>query len=99
MTSAEHKVCPQCLFQNEVEIRNCQLCDWQLISEDEYTKTTFENYENLHTKNNSFPLSLAEQAEMFVLEQSIVPDTFNSAELAHFQVHEVLGQGGMGAVF
>lgn len=106
--------CPQCLHINPAGTKVCELCDWSLVDQqgeqtvmpgqsahpDQTFATAGKPPNEVHhdpdqtiapgqsTEQTPKPQSLGEQ-QTFLL----------AGDLAHFEVLEILGQGGMGAVY
>jgi serine/threonine-protein kinase len=111
MPNKSNALCPQCLHQNSIDSLKCSLCDWQLIQPQlEETRAasvdpdvtiapaTF-NRSGVDPDLTQAPLSVNPNATN--INHSLAEkQTFHLAgDLAHFEVHEILGQGGMGAVY
>ena len=101
--------CPQCHHQNNSNASHCELCEWPLVNEHlEATElatatidpcatidpnaTTLENLDpNVTVAPENFEPTPTTASES---------NTFSFAgDLSHFEVLEVLGQGGMGMVY
>jgi serine/threonine-protein kinase len=99
--------CPQCAHINLITSPNCGLCDWPLaLSSFDETKVLDTNDPNLTLAPGMTPV------ENHQTQQHASNSTYNSprttaekqtfhlaGDLAHFEVHEILGRGGMGAVY
>ncbi len=103
--------CPQCLHQNNEDSLKCSLCDWQL-RQPQLDETRAVSVDpdvtvapNTFDKGDIDPdLTQAPQptySNTTNINRSLAEkQTFHLAgNLAHFEVHEILGQGGMGAVY
>ncbi|PKI17735.1 serine/threonine-protein kinase [Colwellia sp. 12G3] len=97
--NAHYKNCPQCLFQNAITNTSCDICDWLLLDDlaiDDIDKTQCPEHDPDQTQ----------QPDDYLNNKTAEPSAntptskFNlTGELAHFEVLETLGQGGMGAVY
>ncbi|MCJ8318172.1 MAG: protein kinase [Colwellia sp.] len=98
MTTANtrYKNCPQCFFQNAITNTTCDICDWLLIDDLETDKTQFLEEDPDQTQQpNGYLNDKAPEPSA-----NTPKSKFNlTGELAHFEVLEILGQGGMGAVY
>ncbi len=100
--------CPKCFFENSPEtspesspeIHQCEFCGWQLQDE--------ETHPTEVTELNDIP-SGEQVTQRTSHSQAGVPDlqwqsegmhSFNlTGDLAHFEVQEIIGRGGMGTVY
>ncbi len=113
MDKAGFQPCPQCLHQNEPQAHSCELCEWPLTQSTEVTQapTTAEAITQRATDLTVDPNATTQEfidpnltvaPEVLAAEKSQAKrqQSFQLAgDLAHFEVLDVLGQGGMGMVY
>ena len=106
------KQCPQCLHHNPTDASSCELCDWPIgkvstnenplpnlnTDIDDSNATIAPDSLNSRTADSDVTVAPTGQAD----KQAKIAEqhTFHLAgDLAHFEIIEILGQGGMGAVY
>ncbi len=109
MGSQTNLPCPQCLHPNALDALKCSLCDWSLDAK-QAEETLMVDRSDIDPDQTMAPGSVAGNTDPNltiapdILAQSQVSagekHTFHLAgDLAHFEILEILGQGGMGAVY
>jgi serine/threonine protein kinase/tetratricopeptide (TPR) repeat protein len=107
------KQCPQCLHRNPMNAPICELCDWSMgdeTTEETHCPNPSKNSpasdvtiapDHLNKPTTTDPnLTVAPSNLMAKSIKSEEQRTFHLAgDLAHFEIIEILGQGGMGAVY
>ncbi len=105
--------CPQCLNENPANSSKCELCDWPLsddpgeatimpkLAPDPDQTIAPEMMAGSLDRNETDPLQTVAPDQQFTDSHSIAEKhAFHLAgDLAHFEVLEIIGQGGMGAVY
>ncbi len=103
-------ICPQCLHQNSKSAVQCQLCDFPL-NQDKSDETIAP--QNTHSSQHPDATIAPDYSQRPEPDLTVAPEvltrqkqankdkhTFHLAgDLAHFEIQEILGQGGMGAVY
>lgn len=99
MTSAI-RCCPKCHFENLLDTEHCEFCGWQLLNS-AGNETLFVDA-SLHEAVDENAVT---QLEACSADTPVSPPinrtgTFNLAgNLAHFEVQQIIGKGGMGTVY
>lgn len=99
MTSDASLICSNCLFENSSETSHeknaCEFCGWQLLDEEIYPTEVTEINEKV--SQGQVARIRSHNHTSF---QPIQRQAFNlTGDLAHFEVQEIIGRGGMGAVY
>lgn len=92
MGNKTNLVCPQCSHINPSSSINCQKCNWQLIN-GQLDKTKYLSIEN-NASDFTINAQEAKQSKSSEFEQIKLMN-----QLDDFDIHQVLGKGGMGTVY
>ncbi len=112
MANKTNLTCPQCLHHNTADALQCSLCDWPL-TQHQGDETVLPNPDSsmevidqtiapdvCSTDQADSDLTIAPTVLVGRKKSAVETHTFNLAgDLAQFEIQEIIGQGGMGAVY
>ncbi|MFT4924511.1 MAG: serine/threonine protein kinase/tetratricopeptide (TPR) repeat protein [Phenylobacterium sp.] len=97
MDKTQNQQCPQCSVQNPPEADKCYRCNWSLTTAElEVTLCPDDNLHQVLNETQTFDDTLVASPAESLTELDVLNLT---GDLARFDIVDIIGQGGIGAVY